>query len=270
MSFYLNKLSILGKNLHGSEIRRLFDTSMRPDIISFAGGMPDPGSFPSVRVAETIEKLLHDSGQVYLQYGPSRGTSKGIAATINRMKRHDIHAETDEIIMTSGSQQAIDLMTRTFIDPGDMILVENPTFIGALGTFRNGMARITGVPKDSNGIVPEELVSILENAKRKGHHVKFLYLLPNFQNPTGLTMSQERRQQVLQIAEDHDFLIFEDDPYGELWFTGGLESVRPIKALDQNGRVIYTSSFSKIISAGISFLIIRQKRQFFIIFTSLF
>ena len=251
MSLNLNKLSVMGKNMHGSEIRRLFATSMRPNVISFAGGMPDPGSFPSKKVAQLVEKLLLDRGEAYLQYGPSRGTTKGISAAIDRMKRRDIAAETDEIIMTSGSQQAIDLMTRTFIDPGDMILVENPTFIGALGTFRNGMAMITGVPIDNYGIIPEELVTILENTKKKGHKVKFLYLLPNFQNPTGQTMALERRKLVLQIAEEYDFLIFEDDPYGELWFTGGLDSVRPIKSLDQNDRVIYTSSFSKIISPGI-------------------
>ncbi|MBN2412727.1 PLP-dependent aminotransferase family protein [candidate division KSB1 bacterium] len=247
----MNKLSTLGENLHGSEIRRLFATSMRPGIISFAGGMPDPGSFPAKKVAELLEKLLLDRGDLYLQYGPSSGTTEGIAAAINRMRRRDIITGADEVIMTSGSQQAIDLMTRIFIDPGDMILVEEPTFIGALGTFRNGKARIEGVPMDHNGIIPEELVNILANARKNGYRVKFMYLLPNFQNPTGLTMSVQRRERVLQIAEDYDFLIFEDDPYGELWFTGGLDGVRPIKSLDRNGRVIYTSSFSKIISPGI-------------------
>ncbi len=251
MSTITDKLSVLGSNLQGSEIRRLFAISMRPNVISFAGGLPDPGSFPSEQVAEIAARLIREHGERYLQYGPSRGTKEGIAAAQHRMQRRDIHAETSQIIMTSGSQQAIDLMTKVFVDPGEVILVENPTFIGALGVFRNIRAKIQGVPMDEDGVIPAELEKRLQQARQNGDKVKFLYLIPNFQNPTGLTTSLQRRQEILLLAEQYDFLILEDDPYGELWFEGGLESVRPLKSMDQQGRVIYTSSFSKIISPGI-------------------
>lgn len=251
MSSFSDMFSFVGANLQGSEIRRLFATSMQPDIISFAGGLPDPDSFPAREVSKVVSKLLQQHGELYLQYGPSSGTQEGIAAAIYRMKNRSIHAEPGQIIMTSGSQQAIDIMTMIFIDPGDVILVEEPTFVGALGTFRNSQARILGVPMDKHGIVISALIEILENTKREKHRVKFLYLIPNFQNPTGLTMSPERRQNVLQIAEEYDFMILEDDPYGELVFNSDLDSVRPVKALDTRDRVVYTSSFSKIISPGI-------------------
>ncbi|HPG39952.1 MAG TPA: PLP-dependent aminotransferase family protein [bacterium] len=251
MNAYTDLFSFVGANLQGSEIRRLFATSMQPDIISFAGGLPDPGSFPAQEVAEAVNKLLQQRGDLYLQYGPSSGTREGIDAAIHRMKNRSIHAEPAQIIMTSGSQQAIDIMTMIFIDPGDVILVEEPTFVGALGTFRNSQARIIGVPMDEQGIDITILKQTLQNAKQENHRVKFLYLIPNFQNPTGLTMSQERRVSVLQIAKEYDFMILEDDPYGELVFNGDLNSVRPLKAQDAEDRVIYTSSFSKIISPGI-------------------
>jgi len=251
MSVITNKLSTVGANLQGSEIRRLFAISMRPNVISFAGGLPDPGSFPAEKVAEISARLLREKGEIYLQYGPSRGTQEGIAAATNRMARRNITVDASQVIMTSGSQQAIDLMTKVFVDPGQVILVESPTFIGALGVFRNIQAETIGAPMDENGIIPDELEKLLNEIKRANKKVKFLYLIPNFQNPTGLTMSLERRQQVLALAEEHDFLILEDDPYGELWFSGGLESVRPLKSMDQDNRVVYTSSFSKIISPGI-------------------
>jgi 2-aminoadipate transaminase len=224
---------------------------MRPEIISFAGGLPDPDSFPSRQISEIISRLLAEKGDIYLQYGASRGSQEGISASINRVSRRGIKTTADEIIMASGSQQVIDLVSKVLVDPGNIILVENPTFVGALGVFRNTRGKIIGVPQDDEGIHPGELVKILEVARQAGDRVKMLYVIPNFQNPTGKSMSLKRRQEVLQVAEEYDFLILEDDAYGELWFEGGLEQVKPIKAFDKNHRVIYTSSFSKIISPGI-------------------
>lgn len=251
MNNLTDKLSQLGQNLQGSEIRRLFAISMRPEVISFAGGLPDPDSFPTRQISETVSRLLEEKGDIYLQYGASRGSQEGIAAAINRVTRRGINAGTDEIIMASGSQQVINLVSSVLVDPGNIILVEDPTFIGALGVFRNTGGKILGVPKDEEGINPAELLKILETAKKAGERVKMLYVIPNFQNPTGSSMSQKRRREILRVAEDHDFFILEDDAYGELWFEGGLEQVKPIKALDQNHQVVYTSSFSKIISPGI-------------------
>lgn len=246
-----DKLSVLGQNLQGSEIRRLFAISMRPEIISFAGGLPDPDSFPSHRISDVIAKLLAEKGDIYLQYGASRGSQEGIAAAINRVSRRGIVTNPEEIIMAHGSQQVIDLVSKVLVDPGDIILVENPTFVGALGVFRNTFGKIIGVPQDDEGISPAELIKILDTAREAGDRVKMLYVIPNFQNPTGNSMSLKRRQQILAVAEQYDFFILEDDAYGELWFEGGLAQVKPIKALDQRHQVIYTSSFSKIISPGI-------------------
>lgn len=251
MSDIINKLSTLGQNLQGSEIRRLFAISMRPGVISFAGGLPDPESFPSQKFAEITNKLLSEQGEIYLQYGGSRGSQEGFSAATSLMQRRGIEAKSEELIMTSGSQQAINLVTQVLVDPGEVILTENPTFIGALGVFRNAGAKVVGVPMDEDGIIISEAIRILDELKKSGERVKYFYLIPNFQNPTGLTMLQERRKAILELAEKYDFLILEDDPYGELWFEGGLEDVQPIKTQDKNYRVMYTSSFSKVISPGI-------------------
>lgn len=233
--------------MQGSEIRRLFATSMRPNVISLAGGLPHGGSFPSEEMAKVLQKALTENGEIFLQYGGSKGNIEGIEAAQYRMKKRGIDAGSEEIIITSGSQQVLDLMTKVFVDPGDVILTEDPTFVGALGVFRNYQARLEGLPMQEDG--PD--LDVLAQKLSGGLKVKFMYVIPNFQNPTGLTLSIEKRQQILALAEQYDFLILEDDPYGELWFTGGLEGVRPIKSWDTTGRVVYTSSFSKIISPGI-------------------
>jgi 2-aminoadipate transaminase len=249
MSITADKLSHLGANLQGSEIRRLFATSMRPGVISFAGGLPDPESFPSVKIAQVIQKLLHSKGDIYLQYGSSRGSEEGIAAAVHQMRHRNITVPPEQIFMASGSQQVVSIVSQIFLNPGDVVLLENPSFVGAIGVFRNSQAQLHGIPMDEFGVIPEEMVKVIK--RLKGHWIKFFYTIPNFQNPSGLTLALKRRQDILDIAREYDFLILEDDPYGELWFQGGLDGVRPIKALDTEGRVIYTSSFSKTISPGI-------------------
>ena len=241
------KFSTLGANMQGSEIRRLFATSMRPNVISLAGGLPHGGSFPIEEVTQALQKSLAENGEIYLQYGGSRGNAEGFEAAQYRMKKRGIDVPQEEIVITSGSQQVIDLMTKVFVDPGDVILMEDPTFVGAIGVFRNYQAKLQGIPMQEDGLDLDALKKVLDTTA----NVKFMYLIPNFQNPSGLTMSVEKRRQVLAWADAYDFMILEDDPYGELWFTGGLDGVRPIKSWDTSGRVVYTSSFSKIISPGI-------------------
>jgi len=241
------KYSYLGAHLQGSEIRRLFATSMRPNVISLAGGLPHADSFPNDEMAGAVSGLLTREKEIYLQYGGSRGNRDGFEAARCRMQKRGIDVPAEEIIITSGSQQVIDLMTKVFVDEGDTILMEDPTFVGALGVFRNYKARLEGIPMQEDGID----LDALEGRLGAGIKVKFMYLIPNFQNPTGLTTSIEKRMRILDLARQYDFLILEDDPYGELWFTGGPDDVRPIKAWDTEGRVVYTSSFSKIISPGI-------------------
>ncbi|MCL5019361.1 MAG: PLP-dependent aminotransferase family protein [Patescibacteria group bacterium] len=251
MTSIVEKFSSRAKSMQGSEIRRLFAISMKPGMISFAGGLPDPGSFPSKKMAAVIADLLNERGEILLQYGPSRGTQEGIAAAIDRMRRRGIDVPPEQIIITSGGQQGIDLTSKVLIDPGDVILVENPTFIGALGAFRNVEASLVGVPMDDEGMIPAGLIKSIENVKKSSKKVKFLYTIPNFHNPAGITLSKNRRREILDIASSYDFFILEDDPYGELWFEGGLDSVCPLKALSGGDRVIYAGSFSKVISPGI-------------------
>ncbi|MFC2075905.1 PLP-dependent aminotransferase family protein [candidate division KSB1 bacterium] len=251
MKNFEDKLSRLAGDYKGSEIRRLFSISMQPGMISLAGGLPDPKSFPATEMAGIIGRLLEEKGEVLLQYGPSLGTEEGIAAALDRMSRRGIEAGPDEVIIVSGSIQAAYLMTRVILDPDDTVLVENPTFIGALGAFRNAGIELLGVPMDDQGIIPEKLEAVIKEALDMGHRVKLLYTIPNFQNPTGVTLSAIRRRRVLDIAAEYDILIFEDDPYGELWFRGGPERVKPLKALEGGERVLYAGSFSKIVSPGI-------------------
>lgn len=251
MEHILGKLSDLGKNLQGSEIRRLFAISMRPGVISFAGGLPDPGSFPASKVADVVNELLSTQGDIYLQYGGSRGTDQLNSAISELLKKRSISATKDEIIVTNGSQQAVNIVSSVFLDPGDTVFVENPTFIGALGVFRNAKANILGIPMDDGGVEISELRHRAHLLKKEGRPAKLMYLIPNFQNPTGLTLAQDRRQEILDIASEFDMLVLEDDPYGQLWFEGGPEMVKPIKAYDRENRILYTSSFSKIIAPGL-------------------
>ena len=251
MTGIVDRLSFLGKNLQGSEIRRLFAVSMRPGVISFAGGMPDPASFPLEEFARILNSLTMQKGQSLLQYGPSRGTNEGIAAAISLMERRGITTREDEIIVTSGAQQVINIAASVLTDPGDVIVCENPTFVGALGVFRNCRAELAGIPMDKDGIIPAILEETLNRMKLSEKRVKFLYIMPNFQNPSGILLSRERRRQIMDIARRVDILILEDDAYGELYFQGGPERVEPLKALDTENRVIYAGSFSKIISPGI-------------------
>jgi 2-aminoadipate transaminase len=247
---YLQKCSQLGKNLQGSEIRRLFVLSMQPDVISFSGGMPDPEVFPVGLVAELVQKLLAKAGKQLLQYGPSKGTVEGIDTVCYLMQRCGISAERSQLIITSGAQQAINLTVQVLVDPGEIILVEEPSFIGALGVFRNAGAEIVPVAMDDQGMIPSVLAEICEKNKKKGRNIKLLYTIPNFQNPSGITMAAARRAEIVQIAEQYDFMILEDDAYGELSFDLSAGETRPIKTWDENGRVLYAGSFSKILSPG--------------------
>ena len=245
------RFSERARKMRGSEIRRLFAISMKPDVISFAGGLPDPGSFPCREVARASDKLLAEQGERMLQYGPARGTAELIDVVVERMAARDMSVAREEVLITSGAQQALDLAGKVLVDPGDVVLVERPTFIGALGAFRNYECRPVGVPMDDEGLDTDALSEALEELGEEAARVKFLYTIPNFHNPSGITMSPSRRKGLLEMAEEHDFLIVEDDAYGELWFEGGLESTRPIKAGDEDGRVIYAGSFSKLVSPGI-------------------
>ncbi len=239
------------KGMKGSEIRRLFEISMRPGVISFAGGLPDPGSFPSERVAELLGSLLRQKGEILLQYGHARGDRELIDLVAKRMRDKGIDASSENTLMTSGAQQVLDIVGKLFVNPGDVVIFENPSFIGALGAFRNYQARPVGIDMDDEGVVIEKLDAILRKLRDDGVPVKILYTIPNFHNPTGITMAQERRVKLIELCERYDLIIVEDDAYGDLSFEGNAGMYRAIKSMDKGGRVIYAGSFSKIISPGI-------------------
>jgi len=233
-------LSADAKNLRPSAIRALAKYLNDPNVISFAGGSPNPETFPAERFAEIAERVLRERRTVSLQYGPTRGLARlceFVAA------RSGVKAE--EVILTTGSQQALDLIAHTILDAGDVVAVELPTYIGGTSSFYARSAQMVGVAQDDDGIVPESLAEV---AKRK--RIKLLYTIPNFQNPSGRLMSQPRRDRVLEIARRHDFLIIEDDPYGELVYVAGADTT-PMKSRDADGRVLYLGTFSKVLAPGV-------------------
>jgi len=251
MTPFEQRFSERAKHMEGSEIRRLFRMSMKPGMISFAGGLPDPGSFPSDRVAEILSVALRSRGEILLQYGAARGDDRLIEVVLQRMRNKGVEAGPENVLITSGAQQVLDLAPKVFTDPGDPVLVEAPTFIGALGAFRNYRTRCIGLPMEEDGINLHALRTTLDGLREQNAAPKFLYTMPNFQNPSGITMSQAKRRELLNIAREADILILEDDAYSDLWFEGTAADVRPIKALDEEGWVIYAGSFSKIVSPGI-------------------
>ncbi|HEX7154548.1 MAG TPA: PLP-dependent aminotransferase family protein [Thermoanaerobaculia bacterium] len=235
------------QNFRPSAIRAFAKLINDPNIISFAGGVPSPDTFPADDIAAIAERIVRERRAVVLQYGPTRGLQRlteQIAALCGTRK---INCSADDVIVTTGSQQALDLIAHTLLDPGDVVLVELPTYIGGTGSFYARSAELAGVEQDDGGIVTG---SLREVASRLAGRVKLLYTIPNFQNPSGRLMTQARRDEVLAIASEFDFLIIEDDPYGELLYVEGADTT-PMKARDHEDRVLYLGSFSKVLAPGL-------------------
>lgn len=245
-----SKLSEAALNVKPSPIRALLKYTKTPGVISFAGGNPDPAVFPVAEFAEAAQILSHE-GRDVLQYGATNGYDplKNYIAEwmAPRMGRR---TGPDEILITTGSQEGMDLLCAVLINEGDTIIVEGPTYPGALHAMRNRGARFLSVPCDKDGLRVDLLPSVIEEGRKNGHKIKFIYTIVNFQNPSGATLTAERRAELLKIAEKYDLLIFEDDPYGHLRYEG--ENVPTIFSMDkeQSGRVVYACSFSKILAPG--------------------
>ena len=216
-----------------------------PRIISFAGGVPNPETFPAELIAEVAAKLIRDQRSVTLQYGPTRGLPRLCESIATICRERGIDCDAGDVLTTTGSQQALDLIAHTLLDEGDVVAVELPTYIGGSASFFARSATLAGVAQDDEGIVPS---SLREVASRQ--RIKLLYTIPNFQNPSGRLMTQARRAEVLAIAEEFDFLVIEDDPYGELVYVDGADTTA-MKARDTNGRVLYLGSFSKVLAPGL-------------------
>ena len=228
------------RNLRPSAIRAFAKWINDPKVISFAGGSPNPETFPAEQFAVIADQVLRKRRQVALQYGPTRGLPRlcDFVASL-------CHAKAEDAILTTGSQQALDLIAHIILDPGDLVAVELPTYIGGTSSFYARSARMVGVAQDEDGIVPESLAEVASR-----HRPKLLYTIPNFQNPSGRLMTQRRRDQVLEIARQNDFLIIEDDPYGELVYVDGSDTTS-IKSRDTEGRVLYLGTFSKVLAPGV-------------------
>ena len=246
-------LSAAGQSLRESAIRRMGAVlASGQDIISFAPGYPAPDTFPWTEFAEIAAELLGSREPGVLQYGPTRGYRPLLDTIVSIMAHRGVAARLEDLLVTTGSQQGLDLVARVLIDPGDVVLVELPTYVGAIAAFRGLQANLVGVPQVGDGIDLDALDAACQRVRAEGRRVKFLYVVPNFQNPTGLLIGLDKRQRLLEWAERRDVLIVEDDPYRELYFEGSATEadVRPIKADDRSGRVIYLSSFSKTLAPG--------------------
>jgi len=230
-----------------SEIRSLFAVASRPEIVSLAGGMPNLTAIPMETMASIVEKLIKDHGQEALQYGSGQGHPKLREQICDVMALEGIRANPDDILVTTGSQQALDLISRIFIDPGDLVLVEAPSYVGALGTFSQYEASVVHVEMDKDGLVPEALRQAIKTLRYQGRKIKFLYLIPNYQNPAGVLLPADRRTEILDICRNEKIFIVEDNPYGLLGFDR--PSPNAMRAEDSEN-VIYLGSFSKTIVPG--------------------
>ena len=250
MPDYSRFMSKRVEGLEASEIREILKLLERPNIISLAGGLPDPATFPVSEIAEIARRVIEERGASVLQYAPSRGVSDFIEAIRLFSERFGLGVRRDDAILaTVGSQEALYLAAEVMLDPGDYVIVENPTYLTAVKVFKYRGVRFLPVPLDDNGMRTEVLEDQLRRLKSEGGRVKLAYLVPTFQNPTGVVMSNERRKHLLELAEEYDFLVLEDDPYGLIRFEE--IDVKTLKALDRGGRVLYMSSFSKILSPGL-------------------
>ncbi|MCQ2459073.1 MAG: PLP-dependent aminotransferase family protein [Ruminococcus sp.] len=231
--------------LRASAIREILKFTADPEVISFAAGNPAPEAFPKEAIAEISADLLKNDPILALQYSVTEGYTPLREFLKGWMKEKGcFHPEFDDLIITSGGQQANELSCKVLLNEGDTLLCESPSFIGSLNAFRSYNVNLKGIEMEDDGINLEALENVLKTDKK----VKLLYLIPNFQNPTGRTMSLEKRKAVYELAQKYNFIILEDDPYGELRFAG--TNLPTIKSLDTDGRVIYSSTFSKLISSG--------------------
>ena len=236
-----------------SAIRRMGSVlAQKRDIISFAPGYPAPETFPWPEFQEIARELLTGGDGSVLQYGPTRGFRPLLDSVAGIMAQRGAPTAVERLLVSTGSQQGLDLVARVLVDPGDVVLVELPTYTGAITAFRNVQAEMVGVPQEADGISLDALDSIHAALTAQGRRIKFLYVVPNFQNPTGLLIGLKKRLSLLEWADRRDVLIVEDDPYRELFFEDSTteDEVRPIRADDQGGRVIYLSSFSKTLAPG--------------------
>lgn len=243
------QLSSDARSFKPSAIRAFAKLIKSPKVISFAGGLPSPATFPGEDLAEIAARVIRDRGAVALQYGATLGIERLRQSIVDICATRSIGATIEQVLVTTGSQQALNLVAQALVEPGDIVLCELPSYIGGLSSFYARRAELRGVAQDDGGIVVESLRNALQQAVREHRRVKLLYTIPNFQNPSGRLMRQDRREALLQLADEFDFLILEDDPYGELVYVPAADTT-PMRARSAS-RVIYLGSFSKVLAPGL-------------------
>jgi len=236
-------------NMKRSEIRELLKVTRQPDMISFAGGLPGPETFPVKELEDISCQLLREKGAMALQYGPTEGEAPLREEIAKWMSREKEGIKPENILVTSGSQQGLDIVSKVFIDPGDVVVMELPSYIGGLQAFTAYRARMIGVPQDDEGMRMDLLERTLMRLARRNRKPKFIYVVPDFQNPSGVTMSLEGREKLLQLAYEYEIPIVEDSPYRDLRYSG--EAVPAIFSLDTENQVIVLGTFSKLLCPGL-------------------
>ena len=248
ISLHTRRFADRAEGYHPSPVREVFEVSMQPNMISLAGGNPDLTGLPLEKIADMAHRLVAERGLDALQYGSGAGTSEVQALVCEVMALEGISAEPENVQITSGSQMALELVTKLFCNPGDVILAEGPTYVGALGTFEGLQADVVQVAMDDDGLVPGLLREAIEAVAAEGRTIKFLYTIPNFNNPSGTSLAANRRQEIVDICRSAGIAIVEDNPYGLLSFNGGCNTA--LHSLDPDN-VFYLGSFSKIFSPGL-------------------
>jgi 2-aminoadipate transaminase len=235
--------------MKSSAMRDLMAVTARPEVISLAGGLPDTSTFPPDTFAAVAQRIAAESCAKALQYGPTEGLDETKACIAAVMDAEGMSADPEDVIVTTGGQQVIDLVAKTLIDPGDVVIAEGPTYPGAVPVFSTYQANVVQIDMDADGMRVDLLEEILDRLEREGRRPKFVYTVPSFQNPAGVTMSLPRRRRLVEVAHERELLVLEDNPYGLLRYEG--EPPPPLYALDGGVYVMYLGTFSKILSPGI-------------------
>ena len=233
--------------LAASEVRALFAVASRPEVVSLAGGMPFVSALPTELVTSAMDRVMREQGPLALQYGSGQGIPALREHILEVMALEGIRAGVDDVVVTTGSQHALELVSKLFLDPGDVVLAEGPSYVTALVVFRSFQAEVRHVSMDADGLQPDALREAIAKASAEGRHIKFLYTVPTFNNPAGVTLSAARRLEVLEIARANDILVLEDNPYGLLYFDS--PPPQAMRSVEQDG-VIYLGTFSKTLAPG--------------------
>jgi DNA-binding transcriptional MocR family regulator len=233
--------------LAASEVRALFAVASRPEVVSLAGGMPFVSALPKELIAGALDRVMSEQGAVAMQYGSGQGIPALREQILDVMALEGISASADDVVVTTGSQHALELFSKLFLDPGDVVLAEGPSYVTAMVVFRSFQAEVDHVPMDEHGLIPQALREHIQRLKAAGRTIKFLYTVPTFHNPAGVTLTWERRLEILEIARENDILVLEDNPYGLLYFDERPPAA--MRSVEQDG-VVYLGTFSKTLAPG--------------------